>query len=77
MADEPHLSIPIERIVALDLHPTDLIVIETGPGPLTMKQVERIKAQWKASGLPNRVVVMEGGMKFQVSLRDEAFVLQE
>lgn len=70
-------DIPIERIVALDLQPSDLIVIETGPGPLSMEQVDRIKAQWTASGLPNRVVVMQGGMKFQVSLRDGAFVFDE
>jgi hypothetical protein len=67
-------DVPIERIVALDLKPTDLVVIETGPGPLSNEMADRIVAQWKASGIKNRLLVMQGGMKLHVSLRDEAFV---
>ncbi len=68
-------DIPIERIVALDLQPDDLIVIETGP--LTMEQADRIRRQMKTSGISNRVLVMESGMTLQVALRDVTFAPPE
>lgn len=64
-AEKLEICSKIERIQVADIKPDDLVILHVAE--MTYEEVGLLTQEWeRATGLPNRVVVVTGGLEVEV-----------